>query len=195
VTDLQETARLSFRPLGTDDIAPMHAAYGDSAAMRFWNAPPSADMAETGMRVAYSITAHPDHHAAWAALRRSDGRFVAMVNYHHRETRNRRLEIGYIVLPEFWRQGYGREAVSALLGHCFGALDVHRAEALVEPGNAGSVRLVERLGFRREGLLVDRLCVAGAFRSPLMFALLAPDWRAGLARAAQAAAVSPSQMA
>jgi len=56
--------------------------------------------------------------------------------------------------------------------------DAHRVEAEIEPENAASIRLAERLGFQREGLLRDRMFVAGEARSVLMFGLLQPEWTA-----------------
>jgi RimJ/RimL family protein N-acetyltransferase len=72
-----------------------------------------------------------------------------------------------------------REAMAALLRHCFDDLDTHRVEAEIEPENAASIRLAERLGFQREGLLRDRMFVAGEPRSVFMYALLQPAWSAG----------------
>ena len=67
------------------------------------------------------------------------------------------------------------EAMHALLRHCFDGLRTHRVEAEIEPDNVRSKRLAERLGFRREGLLRDRLCVAGEPRSIWMYALSSPS--------------------
>jgi RimJ/RimL family protein N-acetyltransferase len=64
-----------------------------------------------------------------------------------------------------------------LLEHCFTALDAHRIEAHIEPDNAASLRLAERLGFRREGLMRDQLFVDGKPRDALLYALLQPDWQ------------------
>jgi ribosomal-protein-alanine N-acetyltransferase len=112
-------------------------------------------------------------------VRRDDGQFMGMVNYHHREPWNQRLELGWIIARPFSRQGYMTEAVGALLKHCFLALDVHRIEATINPANAASRALATRLGFQQEGdVMRDRLLIEGAFKSVLMFGLLRPDWQA-----------------
>jgi ribosomal-protein-alanine N-acetyltransferase len=102
-----------------------------------------------------------------------------MVNYHHRDVRNRRLEIGFILAQPYWRQGLMEEAIRALLQHCFESLNVHRVEATIAPSNGASVRLVQRLGFRAEGgPMRDRLYGSdGAWLSVIMFGLLEEDWR------------------
>jgi [ribosomal protein S5]-alanine N-acetyltransferase len=170
------TSRLILRALVVADAADLHAAYGDVEAMRFWDSLPSRDEAETVARIRQSVDASPQWHAAFAVLRRETGQCVGMVNYHWRQPWNRRLAIGWILARPWWRQGFGSEATDALLGHCFTALDTHRAEAHIEPGNTASIRLAERFGFRREGLMRDWMFVADQPRDMVLYALLRPDW-------------------
>ena len=99
-----------------------------------------------------------------------------MVNYHHREPRNRRLEIGYILAPALQGEGFMAEALHAMLAYCFTGLNVHRIEAIIEPGNAASIRLATRLGFRLEGgPLRDYWRVGEAYRSTMVYSLLAGE--------------------
>jgi RimJ/RimL family protein N-acetyltransferase len=119
-------------------------------------------------------------HAAFAVALRADDRVLGMVNYHARVPANRRLAVGWITLPRWRRQGLMREAVTALLGHCFETLDSRRVEAQIEPGNTASAALAESLGFEREGLMRDWLFVGGEPRSMQLYALLRPAWRVAL---------------
>ena len=61
----------------------------------------------------------------------------------------------------------------------FDYLDLQRLELVIEPENAASIRVAEKLGSRREGLLHNRLNVENDQRDALMFSLLAGDWEAG----------------
>jgi len=168
------TERLRLRPLMASDAKGLHAAYGDPEAMRFWDFTASRDLAQTAAR----MHGKTHRHAAWAVLANDGKRFMGMLCYHHREAWNRRLEVGYILAREHWRKGLMHEALVPFLGHCFGALKCRRVEASIEPENAASIRLAEKLGFRPEGLMRDRLCVEGKFRNVIMYALLAGDWHA-----------------
>ena len=89
----------------------------------------------------------------------------------------RRLSAGWILLPRFQRHGLMQDAMPMFLAYCFGELDTHRIEAEIAPDNRASVRLAERLGFQREGLLRDRQFVNGEPRDMAMYALLRTDWR------------------
>jgi ribosomal-protein-alanine N-acetyltransferase len=69
------------------------------------------------------------------------------------------------------------EAASPVVSHCFTRLNVHRIEARIEPANLSSRRLAATLGFSEEGTLRDWVCVAGEFRSVVMYSLLRTEWR------------------
>jgi len=177
------TARLRLRCLMIEDAPAAHQAYGDSEAMRFWDMPPSIDLEETERRLKRSLSVDPQWHATWAVLARPDDQlpedqFIGMVNYHARQPWNRRLALGWILIPRFEGRGYMQEAVRAVLTHCFATLNTHRIEAEIEPANVRSVRLAQRLGFQREGLLRDRLFVADHPRSLQMYSLLRSEWGA-----------------
>jgi ribosomal-protein-alanine N-acetyltransferase len=170
------TPRLLLRRLAEADAPGLHAAYGDPAAMRFWDPLPAHDVDETAARIRQSLEVSPQWHGAFAVLLRVGGQFVGMINYHQRVPSHRRLAVGWILARPWWRQGLAQEANRALLDHCFGCLDAHRIEAHIEPDNAASLRLAERLGFRREGLMRDWLFVDGTPRTALLYALLRSDW-------------------
>ena len=90
-----------------------------------------------------------------------------------------RAEIGYILGSEHWRQGLGGEAQRLAIDFAFGELDLHRLEADTHPRNVASIRSLERLGFRIEGLQRERWLVAGERSDSLLMGLLATEWRGG----------------
>ncbi|MCC6595314.1 MAG: GNAT family N-acetyltransferase, partial [Rhodanobacteraceae bacterium] len=89
-----------------------------------------------------------------------------------------RAELGYALRPAYWRQGLATQMLTLALGHAFTALGLLRIEADVDPLNLASCRLLERLGFVREGLLRERWRVGGATQDSALYGLLARDWRA-----------------
>ena len=86
-----------------------------------------------------------------------DGGYCGWLCYHHREPWHRRLEIGFILAPSYWRPGLMSDAMRSLVASRFKDLDTHRVEATIQPENVASIRLAERLGFRWEGVLRDSL--------------------------------------
>ena len=102
-----------------------------------------------------------------------------MVNYHARQHWNRRLALGWILVPRFQGQGYMQEAFSGGNGGSGLAVAVERSKGRGRDFSrrSRSARLAQRLGFQYEGLLRDRLLVAGQPRAMQMYALLRSDWR------------------
>jgi ribosomal-protein-alanine N-acetyltransferase len=166
------TRRLHLRHVEPRDASGLHACFGDPESMRYWDFPISRTVADTEKIVGWlGKTTNPYDHLAWAIADRTTDQCVGMVNYHHRDARNKRLEIGYIVAPDHQRKGFATEAIETLLAYCTHRLDAHRIEALIHPENVASRKLVERLGFRCEGgPLTDYWCVDGQFLSAMIYA-------------------------
>jgi ribosomal-protein-alanine N-acetyltransferase len=171
------TKRLRLRQFADRDLEGLHACFGDEAAMCYWNTPVCRSEAETGRWLEYLAKAKsPYDYLAWAVADKRTDRCIGMVNYHHREVRHEKLEIGYILMPAQQGRGLMTEAVRALVGYCFDELGVHRIEALIHPDNRASIQLVERLGFRCEGgPLRDRWRRGDGYMSVMMYGLLAGE--------------------
>jgi [ribosomal protein S5]-alanine N-acetyltransferase len=88
--------------------------------------------------------------------------------------------LGYWIDRRVAGQGMASLAVALVCDHAFGAVGLHRVEADIRPENLPSRRLVERLGFRQEGLLRRFLDIDGDWRDHLAYALLAEDMPGGV---------------
>jgi RimJ/RimL family protein N-acetyltransferase len=171
------TARLRLRQFRADDADAMHDCFASAEAMRFWNRPAHTKRIETERVVRNCIECTPSYYRFWAVADANTDRCLGMVNYHDGHIRNRRVAVGYIIDPARHRQGFATEAVSAVLGFCFGELGLHRVEAFIHPDNTASRSLAEKLGFRCEGVLRDHLRVGDEWRDDMLYALLATERR------------------
>jgi RimJ/RimL family protein N-acetyltransferase len=103
---------------------------------------------------------------------------VGMVGLDPVDHEARRADLGYWVAPDHQRQGYGTAAVRLLVGYGFDQLGLHKLAARVFEFNDPSARLLERVGFVREGVHRDEVFVDGAFHDTYWYGLLAEEWRA-----------------
>jgi ribosomal-protein-alanine N-acetyltransferase len=87
--------------------------------------------------------------------------------------------VGYWVDSTVAGGGVITGAVALVVDHCFSRVGLHRMEATVRPENAASLRVLEKLGFREEGLFRSYLDVDGAWRDHACFALTADEIRPG----------------
>jgi len=90
----------------------------------------------------------------WRVTRREDGAVVGICGLLKRDTLPD-ADIGFAFLPAYWGEGYAREAAEATLRYGFDTRRMPRIVAIVSPGNAASIRLLERLGFAFERALTD----------------------------------------
>jgi ribosomal-protein-alanine N-acetyltransferase len=88
--------------------------------------------------------------------------------------------IGYWVDQKAAGRGIIPTAVALTVDHCFGRLGLHRLEVNIRPENRASIRVVEKLGFRPEGLRRNYLHIDGSWRDHLSFALTTEDIPGGL---------------
>ena len=88
--------------------------------------------------------------------------------------------VGYWVDRNVAGLGIMPIALALVIDHCFGAVGLHRIEANVRPENAASRRVVEKLGFRREGVHLRYLFIDGAWRDHVCYALTREEVAGGV---------------
>jgi ribosomal-protein-alanine N-acetyltransferase len=82
--------------------------------------------------------------------------------------------LGYWLAEEFWGKGFVTEAVKAITGHAFDNLGLNRVFARVFANNAGSIRVLEKAGYEREGYFKNAIIKEGVILDQLQYAILKP---------------------
>ncbi len=91
---------------------------------------------------------------------------------------DRRAEIGYALAHAEWGRGYAPEAAREVLRCAFDTLSFNRVEAYCVPENVASIRVLEKIGMWREGVLREYVAIGGQLRDRAVYALLRRDWQA-----------------
>jgi RimJ/RimL family protein N-acetyltransferase len=172
------TDRLRVRPFRGGDLEVLHAMYGDADNLRFWGTAPNADLAVTRRMLRWHISYRPRHYVMWAVEEKKSRKVAGMVNYHRRDLREKRVDMGWLLLPAFQGKGYMAEAGRAVLRHVLDDLGVHKVEAQIRHENKPSAALARRLGFRLEGGPIrDRWLVGDKWHSIMLYGLIAGEER------------------
>jgi ribosomal-protein-alanine N-acetyltransferase len=141
---------LLLEPIGEHHAEAMFAGLSEPEAYEFipQNPPPSVTaLAERYRGLANG--ASPDGREIWLNwVLRQGTNYIGFVQATVRCDATTAL-IAYQLFPRFWRQGYGREAVAAMLSYLTGPLDMRAVVAFIDTRNAASHRLVEAVGFSR----------------------------------------------
>jgi RimJ/RimL family protein N-acetyltransferase len=175
-----ETERLELRSLTLDHDSALFEIFSSPEVMRFWSRPPfthrteAIEKIEDGDRLFQRRVG-----MQWGLFRRDDGRLVGVVTLFQLSLDQGRGEVGFALARDSWRQGLMREALTRLIRFCFEEMQLRRLEADADPRNEASLRVLERQGFRREGYLRQRWCVAGEVQDSVILGLLPEDWTGG----------------
>lgn len=168
-----ESARLRMRPLSVDDAEALHLIYADEEAMRWWSHPPHSSLDET--RAALAKRIDDPAWRAWAITLTADDTAIGSLGAHEKR-QGRVVEIGYALARSHWGRGYAREAVSRLIDLLLREEGHRRVFADTDPENAASNRLLESLGFVREGHLRGEWETHIGVRDSFIWGLLAEEW-------------------
>jgi ribosomal-protein-alanine N-acetyltransferase len=141
------TSRLHLRPFTAADHEAIHAVYSDPEVMRYVGHGAHRSMAETvrALRV-YADVLAAHGYSFLAIVEREGGVVVGDAGLNPLGGRGPDVELGYTVARAAWGRGYATEVGRALVEHAFTALRVSRVVAQVEPANAASRRVLEKLG-------------------------------------------------
>jgi [ribosomal protein S5]-alanine N-acetyltransferase len=149
-----ETDRLQLRPFVLSDAVMVQTLAGAAeVAATTLNIPhPYPEGAAESWIGGLSERARTGIGFAWAITDRSEGILMGAISIgvhpHHQ-----RGEIGYWLGSQFWNHGYMTEAATAVVGHGFRELGLHRVEASILPRNGASIRVAEKAGLLQEGML------------------------------------------
>lgn len=172
-----ETPRLALRRLRPDDLTALvgYRTLPEVARYQGWD----GYDAERGRSLIEDMRGREPGEPGWfqfAIARREDDALLGDCALRTDAADPRLGEVGFTLAPAHQGRGLGEEAVRALVGLALGPLGLHRVVAVTDARNAGAARLLERVGFRREGHLVEASWFKGEWTDELHYALLAREW-------------------
>lgn len=173
-----DAARVQLRWLLTSDVDELYAVFSDREMMRYWSSPAMTERAEAED---YLRRIHEGFKARtlfqWGVELKQERQIIGTCTLFHLDSANRKAEIGYCLGSTHWGKGHMTAALTTLFNFAFGTLGLRRLEADVDPRNENSLRILDKLGFQREGLLRERWNVGGEIQDTAFLGLLAREWR------------------
>lgn len=172
-----QTERLTLRHPQPKDLDGLWVIFSSKELMRYWSHEPWTDRSEA-QKYLDEINQGFEKRSLfqWAVTEKGQDRLIGTVTVMNWDRTNRHVEIGYILAKDSWGNGFAIEAVRRVLSFVFDELDVHRVEAELDPRNIGSARLLERLGFSKEGLLAERWFLFDESCDSALYGLLSRDF-------------------
>jgi len=175
------TERLRLRPYLPDDVDAVLSMFGREDVSRYLNWEPmdrEAAAALVERRLHQTRIEHEGDGIVLLAEEAETGRFVGELMLRLSSEVSRQGEVGWSVHPDAQGRGYGTEGARGMLRLGFDELGLHRIVAECDPRNEASIRVMEKLGMRREALHRDAVFLKGEWVGSLVSAMLEDEWRA-----------------
>jgi [ribosomal protein S5]-alanine N-acetyltransferase len=172
-----ETNRLLLREIVKDDANDILKYLSDEEVMKYYGLAPFKTINEALNEILwYQSILNEQTGIRWGITLEGKDEVIGSCGFLNRVPEHYRTEIGYELSRDYWGHGIASEALEAVIRYGFKYLKFQRVEALVEPPNIPSQKLIEKHGFIREGLLRDYEFTCGKFDDLYMYSLLKQDF-------------------
>lgn len=111
-------------------------------------------------------------------IEKKDGNKIGfIVHFYVLHIAGRQLEIGYSLVPDERGKGYCSEAVKIMIDYLFLSKDIGRIQAQTDPRNLASQKVLEKAGFKKEGILRRNFFTRGEWRDAYIYSILREEWK------------------
>ena len=173
-----ETARLDFSLAGVEDVGLLFEFNSSLEILRYVPRTPYTKIEQAEEKLAECTTGFENHTAIWWAITlRDTGEKIGYGGFFGIDAESDKAEIGYGLLPGYWKQGFASEGVAEIVRFGFENLELHRIFGLVDPENTASARILQKLGFVKEGTLKDDAFGRGRYFDMTVYARIRDSFR------------------
>lgn len=173
-----ETQNLYLKEITNEHDKDIFRIFSDDKAMEFYDLDTFASIDEARDLISrMSAGYRAQRYIRWGISKKFGGPIIiGTCGFHNFDRRSSRVELGFELVKDYWRQGIMTESLSAIIPFGFEEMNFHRIETFIDPGNVASKRLLVKLGFQEEGFLRERDFLRGSFKNSLIYSLLRGDY-------------------
>ena len=139
-----ETERLLLRKVSMDDAEDVFLLRTNEAAMKYIHKPKLLSIDDAKELI--KKMNEPDR-IQWGIALPTDNKIIGTIGFHKIEKDHFRAEVGYMLHPDHWNTGMMSEAITNVIGHGFNKMQLHSIEAIINPGNDVSRKLLKKFDF------------------------------------------------
>lgn len=177
----RRTERLTLREFREDDWPALHDIESRQDVARYQDfAPRTPDESRAYVRDSIAGARQQPRQTFDLAMTLTEGDvLIGRIGLGITDPEIREAVLWYTLHPARWGCGFTTEAARAMVDAGFGELGLHRIWADCDPANVASWRVLEKIGMRREGCLVENAFIKGEWVDSLIYAILAREWPPG----------------
>lgn len=173
-----ETERLLLRRLNEGDVDEVFAMRSNPDVMKYIPRP-IAKTKEDALEHINMIEAKIIENTGinWGITIKGNPKIIGIIGHYRIQPENYRAEIGYMSLSEHNGKGYITEAIKAVVEYGFEQMKLHSIEAIIDPGNIASERVLQKNGFVKEAHILENEFWEGRFWDTVIYSLLKRNWK------------------
>lgn len=172
-----ETERLLLRKLTPETYQYIFEQYSDLEQLEFLGIGTFEKLKEEKEKFTKGITTYNKSTLVFQLLDKKSKKVIGGCGFHTWYLDHARAEIGYALTDDtIKRSGLMSEALKPIIAYGFEEMKLNRIEAFIGPNNSASIRLVEKFGFTREGLLRQHYYKDGQFEDSVAYSLLQEEY-------------------
>ncbi|EMS4950205.1 spermidine N1-acetyltransferase [Listeria monocytogenes] len=164
---------LKLRPLEREDLKYVHRLNNDAKIMSYWFEEPYEAFVE--LQELYDKHIHDQSERRF--ILELDGQMVGLVELMEIDYIHRRAEFQIIIDPKFQGHGYAVSATKLAMKYAFHVLNLHKLYLVVDKVNEKAIHVYEKVGFIREGELIDEFFVDGTYHDAIRMCIFQHQYR------------------
>ncbi len=173
-----ETERLLLRRLNTNDVDEVLEMRGNPEVMKYIPRPLAKTKEEALGHIAM-IEEKIENNTGinWGITIKGNDKIIGIIGHYRIQPENYRAEIGYMSLPQYNGKGYISEAIKAVVEYGFNQMNLHSIEAVIDPANIASERVLQKNGFVKEAHILENEYWDGKFWDTVIYSLLKRNFK------------------
>ena len=173
-----ETERLLLRRIDKNDVDEVLALRSNPETMKYIPRPLAKSIEEAFEHIAMIEDKIMNNIGInWGISLKGNPKIIGIIGHYKISPENHRAEIGYMSLPETNGKGYMSEAIKAVVAYGFQQMNLHSIEAIIDPENIASEKVLQKNGFVKEAHLRENELWEGKFRDTVIYSLLKSNWK------------------
>jgi ribosomal-protein-alanine N-acetyltransferase len=172
-----ESERLKYCQIKLEDSETLFEIRTNEEVMRFMGVEKMKSISESKDLIeSVSESFKAGSGISWGIIEKSSNIFIGYFGFWRIDSKNCRGEIGYALHPDYWNKGYMKETAMKSIEYGFGKMNLHSIEANVSPDNLPSIKLLEKIGFKKEAHFRENVLFNKEFKDSVIYSLLEKDF-------------------
>jgi ribosomal-protein-alanine N-acetyltransferase len=168
-----ETERLVLRRVNENDVNEIFALRSNPETMKYIPRPLVKSIDDALEHIAMIDTKIDTNEGInWAITYKDNPKLIGIIGHYRIKPENFRAEVGYMLLPEYNGKGIITEAVQEVVKYGFNEMKLHSIEAIIDPENFGSEKVLQKCGFVKEAHLRENEFYEGRFLDTVIYSIL-----------------------